>query len=494
MGKLQYSHTDDCSNPACRHIRSKLGIQTAKYGQKSKVSGAMSNPDGINGPWGARLQIWREEQKCWSVEEFVEQVIAVSYKTNESRGHSLDPRLVRRWESGEIQRPQGVYRRILAQLGAPLPLPAPRAGHVLSSDRPRVPRRNPEDRHVDRRTFLTASAVADGAGYLTPPEHEFEALRRGLDDLIGERSWASSYPDDWEQAIDRHAKATRDRPANLMLADLSADMAGLERDIAIASASSSMAARPLLRVAAQMGGLMCLTFIKLGDRETFARWARTANTAAAEIGDRRTQSWVLAQEAYGHYYGGDTAYAISVARHAQEIVSGRPSVGAVLAAALEARAHATLGPAREREARDCLRNAEALLASLHDDELTASALGYNEAQFRFHAGNVLTHLHDTEGAWLEQERALQLYPDTDYLDVTLTRLDHAHCLAYDGDAREAIDQATQALVTLDEPRINPMITTQARQVVSSLPVQQRALPVVEEFRALLHTLPATNEE
>lgn len=60
-----------------------------------------------------------------------------------------------------------------------------------------------------------------------------------------------------------------------------------------------------------------------------------------------TLSWVLAQEAYGHYYSRDHRRAVEVARQAQGLTKRTPAVGAVLAAALEARAHAAQGEAGE---------------------------------------------------------------------------------------------------------------------------------------------------
>ena len=52
---------------------------------------------------------------------------------------------------------------------------------------------------------------------------------------------------------------------------------------------------------------MCLIFCILDDRPSFRGWARTARIAGNEAGDPETLSWILAQEAHGHYYSGDIA-------------------------------------------------------------------------------------------------------------------------------------------------------------------------------------------
>src|SRR5918992_1668533 len=72
-------------------------------------------------PWGHRLRRWRSDTMNWSQEELVEHVVRLAFERKEERGTSLDVRLVSRWESGQVQRPQGVYRRLLGHLGAPQP-------------------------------------------------------------------------------------------------------------------------------------------------------------------------------------------------------------------------------------------------------------------------------------------------------------------------------------------------------------------------------------
>src|SRR5204862_2596882 len=98
---------------------------------------------------------------------------------------------------------------------------------------------------------------------------------------------------------------------------------------------------------------------------------------------------------------------------------------------------------RRREAVNAVRRAETAVDKLDSGGLTRTAVGYDEAQLRFHEGSALTHLHDTESAWAAQRRALELYPDSDFLDRTLVHLDRATCLANDGDVPTAMHHATQ---------------------------------------------------
>lgn len=222
-----------------------------------------------------------------------------------------------------------------------------------------------------------------------PDLSQFELLRQEMNDALGQSAISAASIDDWERTVIRYGRATRDRPARILQADLSRDLTELTR--LLNQRSSASALRRLTRVAAQMSGLMCLIFCLLDDRTGFRSWARTARIAAAEAGDPETLSWVLAQEAHGHYYSGDILEAIEVARNAYE-VSRTPCIGAALAAALEARAQATTR--NQRETREALDRAESILSRLSGDTLIPSAFGYNEASFRFHEGNSYTHLRE----------------------------------------------------------------------------------------------------
>jgi tetratricopeptide (TPR) repeat protein len=234
-----------------------------------------------------------------------------------------------------------------------------------------------------------------------------------------------------------------------------------------------------------MAGLMFLTLIKLNEQDAARAWARTARVAAREAGDPRVHSWVRAQEAFVHYYSDRYDEAIAVARHAQDMVRGAPCVGGVLAAALEARALGRLH--RGTDAQAAIATAEQILGHLDAGSVTASAFGYDEAQLRFHEGNALTHLGATERAWRAQQRALELYPDSDYLDRALVRLDRASCLAQDGDPSEAMRYATEALVSLTDEERQGLLTVRGREVLRSLPPAARVVPAAKDFQGLLIT-------
>jgi transcriptional regulator with XRE-family HTH domain len=344
------------------------------------------------------------------------------------------------------------------------------------------------DRVLGTSDQLIAYALRPEQEYSSGPD--IDLIRRGLDDTLSEGAMAQAALDDWERMVIRYGRATRDQPAGALLNDISADLAELK--LTLRRHRSASALRQLTRIAAQMAGLMGLTFIKLGDRRSFREWARTARLAASEAGDPVTHSWVLAQESYGHYYSSDFREAAEVAWHAQDIVRASPCVGAALAAALEGRAQAAMG--HRQATRAALARAEDNLSHLRGDELVPSAFGYNEGQLRFHEGSAYTSLHDARSAFSAQDRALKLCLPGDYTDWAMTRLDRAICLVYNGDTAAALSYAMETLAGLTETQRRGIITFRGYDLLNSLPAQQDATEAARDFRELLMLTTGTERQ
>jgi hypothetical protein len=395
---------------------------------------------------------------------------------------TLSPRQLWRWMAGQVGNARPVAQRVAERhwgycferlIGQPVPgQPVLRAPSWPGSQLEAVGHgaASPALRH----------APTDHAEY-RPLLERVEQLRQGVHDVIGAGALTEASLDDWERQALRYGRATRYRPVGELLTELAADLAELRRELERHQTSTGL--RRLTRVTAQMAGLMFLTLIKLNVPGPARNWARTARVAADESDDPRIRSWVRAQEAYVHYYAGDLNEAIEVAVYAQALAHGKACVGVPLAAALEARAHAVCG--RQRDTEEALGRAEAALDRLDAEATAPSAFSYNEAQLRFHEGNAYTHLRAPRPAVLAQQRALELYPQDDYLDRTLVRLDRAGCLAWDGDAAGAMAEATQTVLELTPAQRNGMIVLRGQEILDSLPTKQQALPVAREFHDLL---------
>jgi len=388
----------------------------------------------------------------------------------------VDPTTVRRWESGETE--DGPQPWVRPKLARCLQVSVEQLSELLSES-------VTDDLSGDSQGVGSDAGGADLAVDGPVDPQQVEQLRRGLHEVFAEGATPGATLDDFELIVVRHGVAAKDRPAVLLFGDLAADIAELKRTMVRCRSLSGL--RRLTRVAAHLSGLMCLTLIKLDERQAFRKWSRTAWLAANEADDAVTYSWVLAQESYGHFYSGDLAEAVSVAQHAQAVVPAARCVGAVLAAALEARAQASLG--RGEETRSALRQAETILAVLDKGVETPSAFAYDEAQLRFHESNALTHLGDTTAAWAVQDRALELVASGDFMDRAFTQLDRAMCLAIDGDASGAATYTLDTVLGLSEPERHGIINGWARQIIAALPVHQRALPSVRDLHDLV-MLPA----
>jgi tetratricopeptide (TPR) repeat protein len=314
-----------------------------------------------------------------------------------------------------------------------------------------------------------------------------ELVRLRLTAALEEGALSEETLEAWEQAALAHGAATRYKPTQDVLTVLGADLAELLATLRRCRAPSSL--RRLARVTAQMSGLACLSVVRLDERKEFGCWAATARTAASQAGDSATMSWVLAQEAYGHFYAGHPTEAISAARRAQELMRKAPCVGAVTAAALEARAHAARGD--PRETRLALARTEAILGRLAPQQMTRSAFGYTEAQFRFHESSAWTSLGQVGAAMAAQDRALELCQPDDYTDWALTRLDRAACLARQGDPLAAVEYAASTLGQLGTGQRQGLITVRATELAKALPPTYQSAPATRELRELLHASNST---
>lgn len=313
------------------------------------------------------------------------------------------------------------------------------------------------------------------------PLSRLERLRRQAEGHLTAGAPTAATIEDWQRVVSDHGRATRYLPASVQLEDLAADFAAVQH--ALATRQPSSTTRQLTRITAQLAGLISLSLIKMGHRGPARAWGRTARLAADESGDTALSSWVRAQDAYTYYYGGAMSEAVTAAKQAQAIAGRTACVGAVLAAALEARAHAVLG--RQAETDAALHQAEVILTALEPDDVTESAFGYNEAQLRFHEGNALTHLHDRPRVWEATDRALALYPSSDFLDRALIHLDRADCLIHDGEVAEGAAHAMRTLLALPPQRRDGLILQRARGLAQTTGRGHHTLPAVRQLYDVL---------
>ncbi|GLZ00760.1 hypothetical protein [Actinoplanes sp. NBRC 103695] len=316
-----------------------------------------------------------------------------------------------------------------------------------------------------------------------------EEIRLRVESALGDSDVAPESLDDWEGVVARHARATRYRPPAVLCADLLVDADDAQQLLYRRHTAHSL--QRATRITAQMAGLLSLTLLKLNEFAAAQQWGRTARIAAAGCGDPATKAWVWAQEAHRYFYADDWGAAIDAAERAQEQVKAG-GVGPVLASALEARARAAIGDAAGT--RTALGRAEEQLAALSPVETAASALGYDEAQLRFHAGNAFTHLGDSESARTAQKRALELYPAANYLDRTLIYLDQAACLIQEGDLKGGSRHVVNVLSALPPQQLDRLVIARAEAIVGPALPADADSSAVREVHEFLEMIKSTGAE
>lgn len=309
-----------------------------------------------------------------------------------------------------------------------------------------------------------------------------ERLQEDLTNTLAIGYLGSASADEFEEQVLRLGEATRYESPETLLGDLIARVTEIRGLLLHTNAKDRR--RRYTHILSQLAGLMSLTLLKLSNMPGARNWVRTAEILAAETGDAHLQSWTYAQEAYFHFYAANLRGTINAAQRAQRIAA--TGVGGVLAAAVEARAHALLG--RQDATFDAVNRAESLLEQLDSGLLIPSAFGYDEAQLRFHQGNALTHLKATRQASAVHEQALALYPEDDYLDRALVHLDQASCYIHDGDATSAADLTARVLNGLSDSQAHGIITARARDILDTMPSAVFTSPAANDLRELFADL------
>jgi tetratricopeptide (TPR) repeat protein len=305
------------------------------------------------------------------------------------------------------------------------------------------------------------------------PDEDLEGMRRGLLNAFSASTLDEAMVEDWEQIAAVYGRATRSTPPSVLLRGLTKDFADLERQLEMRQPARLQ--RRLYATTARIAGLASLLLTNVGRYGEAQQWGRVARLAATEAADLELASWVRAQDAYAIFYQGDSfTAAAEVANHAQRISRDKASVGVALAAALEARARARLG--EQTAAVRAIKAAEGSLSRLDAHDQEPSAFGYNEAQLRFHEGNVYTHLG-------QPERALALYPKTEVLDRTLIALDRAIALAIGNNLDQSIAEASATLDSLTTVQRTELIVARARQLRTIIAAADSTYPGTKELES-----------
>jgi tetratricopeptide (TPR) repeat protein len=241
--------------------------------------------------------------------------------------------------------------------------------------------------------------------------------------------------------------------------------------------------RRLCRAAAQLATVAGMTLFNLRNEQQ-ARWAfRAAGEAAAEAEDDLLGAWVAASECMIPTYNDDPWEVLALTQRGQRLAAGASSVVVAKLAALEAKAHASLG--NDGAARAALVSANRAMAKASAEELQLGVFGFPPAKYFFYEGTCHVRLGQPDAALVASEQALALYqPTKAFNEPTIARLDMAMAYANKGDLDHACQLTSQAAAIPVDLRTGP-IMARVQEFFAALEPRHYGLPAVQEVREQL---------
>lgn len=332
---------------------------------------------------------------------------------------------------------------------------------------------------MKRRNLLRA--IGAGAALSPAALEALSQVRGTVETSLTPVGNSRSLVDHWETTAARYGYGYQGRMPTEVLRDALLDLGEVQRMLKGQAGTSHR--NSLLRVSAQLSGVAAIVLHDLGyDRDAHA-WFGTAGAAASESGDRPMHAWILAREAMVPLNYGSPSGALDLSSSARHMAGDKPSAAAALAAAIQARAYASLGQAGE--ARGAMRDAEGMRDHLAAEQAADTWYGYPEQKHAVHASRVYTGIGDTDAANDAQREALRLSKRTSLMSPALIRLDKSACISHEGDHAAACADAVATVTSLPKQYRSGLVVKRAREVAAMLPEPARNLPSARELREVV---------
>ncbi|MFG2003539.1 XRE family transcriptional regulator [Spirillospora sp. NPDC048911] len=339
-----------------------------------------------------------------------------------------------------------------------------------------------EEDIVLRRTLLQLLA---GAGVALDGQFlgAVDNLRRKMDDTLVSATVSPTMLDQWEETTLGYGQQYQATPSLRMLCDVLLDFSEVRR-MCDKRQPVELQER-LCRIAAQLSGLSGLIMINLGDHRLARSFFRTARTAADETGDRQLRAWVTVRESLVPMYYGDPREALHLARKAQDLAGRTPGVAAAMAPAVEARALGQLALRGRSDAAPSARRAlvrgRSVFDQLSKTQTSDLAFGFTDRQMAFYEGDTFTNLGDHKHGDEVLSHALTLYSSTDWVDMTLVRLDRAACKLHAGHPEAALMAGRAAILELPSEHRSDILVHRARQLGAAVNARHGEISALKDF-------------
>ncbi|GAB2905650.1 hypothetical protein GCM10022245_46750 [Streptomyces mayteni] len=287
-----------------------------------------------------------------------------------------------------------------------------------------------------KRRLLLAGALASGITGIAADA--LASTRRDLDTALNDNATAElSY---WETTAERHSYGYGGRAPAEMLAELLSDFSELQP--LLASSQTVTSRQRLCHVAAQMAAMTAIVLHDLGEHRESSRWFHTARRAAVESGNNGLHAWVLGREAMVPLNFGAPAVSAAIAERALSITKRESSAATALSCAVVARAYAASG--NREGALAAVERAELIVERLSPEQCADTWFGYPMQKHHVHLSQALTLLGETDRAYAQQARAIELSRRPSVMTRALIAIDQASCLVVDGEPDEAARVAAVA--------------------------------------------------
>jgi tetratricopeptide (TPR) repeat protein len=182
-------------------------------------------------------------------------------------------------------------------------------------------------------------------------------------------------------------------------------------------------------------------------------------------------------------YNDDPWEVLALTRRGQRLAGAAGSAVVAKLAALEAKAHASLG--NDGAARDALASANRAMARATAEELQPGVFGFTPAKYFFYAGTCHVRLGQPDTALEASQQALALYqPTKAFMEPTIARIDMAMAYANKGDLDHACQLTRQATAIPADLRTGP-IMARVHEFFAALEPRHRGLPAVRAVREQL---------
>ncbi|MEV0214315.1 helix-turn-helix transcriptional regulator [Micromonospora sp. NPDC050695] len=328
------------------------------------------------------------------------------------------------------------------------------------------------DTDMHRRTMLRAMGALAAAPAVAPLVG-LEALRHGLGAAVDVEH------DEWEQIVADYGHGYYRQPQAELMAQLGADMTVLQHQLAADTGSR----RPrLLRAAGRLSVIVALSLVASGQAAMGRRWWQTAQRVADESGDPDTRVLVRAWDVVnGCYDGRHPAAVVAMSEQVLPLLHGQATSAAC--GLLAGRAQALSLAGRHAEAVATVREladlAEQLPATIVGD--VESLWGWPEHRLRHTESWVFTHAGRLDRAEQAQDRALELYPQSQGRLRAQVQLHRAACLIRGGHVPDGLRLAADLLDGLPPEQHNALVRSVARQAMDAVPAAERRRPVFGEL-------------